>query len=351
MIIISVEHSRRSFKVLLLCDVDVLVSARFSIFCHRLQQMSSSLASSLWIFLTACGTILAILLTTKKNPIRRIIVTILAKIQFQWQIARCSQNSNNNNSNSSHDKLAADTSTSCTGGAAVVTGLFVHPVKSLKAVPVETATIGPRGFVGDREYMLVIPASKPLYIIRDDDDDATTTHRFITQRHCPSLARVHVRSITTTIDNEKNTTNSDTIQNALQFTTDILPDTTLTIPTRPLPDAPVYRSTIWGDIVQVQDMGDDAAAFFRSILAQDKESQVTLAENASQVRLVRQMDTDQRTANDKFVPPAARRTIVWGSSSNPPVALADGFPMYVHTHTHSIFIYIHLMTRSSSQYD
>jgi len=54
-----------------------------------------------------------------------------------------------------------------------VTGLFRYPLKSGSAEALETAVLGERGFVGDREFMVVDPSGQ-----------------FVTQRDCPRLATV-----------------------------------------------------------------------------------------------------------------------------------------------------------------
>jgi uncharacterized protein YcbX len=54
---------------------------------------------------------------------------------------------------------------------ATITGLNGYPLKSGAAEALATAVLGERGFVGDREFMVVDPAG-----------------RFVTQRDCPRLA-------------------------------------------------------------------------------------------------------------------------------------------------------------------
>jgi len=56
-----------------------------------------------------------------------------------------------------------------------VSGLFIYPVKSCRGIALDFATVGDRGFVGDREWMVV-------------DGDG----RFLSQRTVPALARVEV---------------------------------------------------------------------------------------------------------------------------------------------------------------
>jgi len=56
-----------------------------------------------------------------------------------------------------------------------VTGLFIYPVKSCRAIPLQEAEVGERGLLHDREFLVV------------DDTD-----RFLTQRDAPELATVEL---------------------------------------------------------------------------------------------------------------------------------------------------------------
>lgn len=208
---------------------------------------------------------------------------------------------------SASDKYNEDNTT-------VVTGLYKYPVKSLRAVPCEELTIDTKGFVDDRRYMLVTPAPKPLYGEFLPNDP---THRFMTQRQCPILARLIV-----TTDYE---------ENSLTFTYDISSDElpncsgSCIIPMQPLEMTPtLYKSTLWGDVVTVYDMGDMIAGFLQRFISYD----TTLTEEMKQmpIRLVRQHTTDTRTANDKYVPSATRSLFF---NTNPSVHLGDGFPILI----------------------
>ncbi|OOG66843.1 MOSC domain-containing protein [Sinorhizobium sp. A49] len=59
-----------------------------------------------------------------------------------------------------------------------VTGLNIHPLKSGRAIPLETVTVNLDGFAGDRRFMLVEPDG-----------------RFITQRELQALAQVEANHI------------------------------------------------------------------------------------------------------------------------------------------------------------
>jgi len=56
-----------------------------------------------------------------------------------------------------------------------ITGLFIYPIKSCRAVPMEEAQLGLRGFAHDREFLVI------------DQNDL-----FLTQRNAPELATVQI---------------------------------------------------------------------------------------------------------------------------------------------------------------
>jgi hypothetical protein len=226
-----------------------------------------------------------IVLTTQIKPLLRVITTFFSRLHLQWVIVP----------RKTDDNVAA---------AAEVTGLYIYPVKSLRTVPVDKVEIDAKGlFVGDRRFMIVTPAPLPALGSFGPDD---ATHRFLSQRQCPSLARVMAEF------NKNNTT--------LTLSSDLLPQRTCIVMTQPAPDAPTYRSTLWGDIVTVIDMGDNAAEYLSQIVAKDAEVPDELKQGA---RLVMQSSTDSRTAGDQYVPASARS---W-TGQNPSVHLGDGFPM------------------------
>jgi uncharacterized protein YcbX len=205
-------------------------------------------------------------------------------------------------------QLTVRSGSSCSSDTTVVTGLYAYPVKSLRAVSCTTAVIDAKGFVGDRRFLLVTPAPTPLIGYFGPDD---ATHRFLTQRQCPSLARIDV--------------SWNIEQETLIFSTDLLAapnQKTCTIHSVPLDTAPIFKTTLWGSIMTVQDMGDEVAEYLQKIVAFDAEMPVELADK---VRLVVQHVSDGRTAQERFVPAAARTWL----GRNPRVSFADGFPLYV----------------------
>jgi uncharacterized protein len=189
--------------------------------------------------------------------------------------------------------------------SAIITGLFIHPIKSLKSVSLETAVLGEKGFAGDRQYMLVTPNPIPLWGSFGPGD---ATHRFLSQRRCPILTQISVQL------NEN--------KNRLEISSTILPNQIITIDATPPSNNSKYLATIWSDTVQVQDMGDDIASFFTSIIQLDKEFPDEYKKLG--VRLVVQCPDDNRIANDKYIPGTARSLL---TGNGPKVALSDGFPM------------------------
>lgn len=167
----------------------------------------------------------------------------------------------------------------------------------------DQAQLVERGFENDRRFMIVTPAPTPIYGSFGPND---ATHRFMTQRQCPSLATVTARLETAT----------------LTLTSPRLPDRVVTVSTDPSPNAPIYRSTLWGDTVDVQDMGNEAAQFLTELVSADSEVPDELKTG---VRLVVQTSEDRRSADDAFVPAAARRL----NGQNPSVSLTDGFPVLI----------------------
>jgi hypothetical protein len=248
-------------------------------------------ASPLALPATVFAVAASIFVTTKYTPIARPVQTLLCRSYYLLLIfMKNLQQSSNIDDNT------------------VVTSLYKYPVKSLRTIPCDEAVFDTKGFVGDRRYMLVSPAPLPLYGSFLPND---ATHRFITQRQCPILARIVVSVI-----KEKEGTNK------LQFSSDVLPNDTCTISMQPDLNAPIYKSTLWGDIVTVQDMGDTIAAYMQRIVEKDESIPDELKID---LRLTIQHVKDDRTANDKFVPPSTRSLL----GKNPSVHLGDGFPMYV----------------------
>lgn len=108
-------------------------------------------------------------------------------------------------------------------------GLYRYPVKSCRGTALESALVGPRGIVGDREYMLV---------------DASG--RFLTQRELPAMALI-VPGLH---------------DGVLEVSAPGMPPLTVQ------PGGAASRATavIWDDSCEVIDRGDVAAAWFTRYL-------------------------------------------------------------------------------------
>jgi uncharacterized protein YcbX len=175
-----------------------------------------------------------------------------------------------------------------------VSGLYIHPVKSLRAVELESSKIDHCGFVKDRRLMLVCPSPRPVYGFLPSDP----THRFISQRQCPELA-----TVTASYLNDKLLQLS---WKELTITVSLQYDTA---------KQSVYRARLWDNVVEVVDLGDTAAKFFQAIVGSD--------ESFKSIRLTHQISSLH--APDNYVPPEART--LWGGS--PATSLTDGFPILI----------------------
>lgn len=170
---------------------------------------------------------------------------------------------------------------------------------------VKEAELDGKGFINDRRFMLVTPAPLPIYgeFLASD-----ATHRFLTQRTCPSLA-----TVTATIKNDQLTLSYQLPRKALS---------TIIISTKPLANAPLYRASVWDDLVQVRDMGDEVADFLQYLVDADPSVPEELKKG---VRLVVQDINDDRSTKYKYTPASIRS---WNGTT-PPVGLQDGFPLLI----------------------
>ena len=140
-----------------------------------------------------------------------------------------------------------------------ITGLFVYPVKSCRGLALDEVEIGPRGFLHDREFLVI---------------DETNT--FITQRTGPRLATVHV---------------------GLDDAGLILSDGRageLRVPFQDREQRSSARSVkIFDDQVLADDAGDEAADWFSTVLQQN-------------CRLVQAGGSFSRTVRPEEIAPAHR---------------------------------------------
>ena len=192
-----------------------------------------------------------------------------------------------------------------------VSSIHVHPIKSLRAISLSSTRLTDLGLEGDRTLMLVRPSS------------STGKHRFLTQRQCPILATINTSIPVTTTDGSDNTTkitisHSESKQGV---EVDITPSSLLSNPLR-------YKAGLWDDIVEVVDLGDEAASFFHSILAScynEDAVENAHADDYNDVRLVAQLPQPERRVDGRYCPPATLDIL----GRVPKVSLTDGFPILI----------------------
>ena len=124
-----------------------------------------------------------------------------------------------------------------------VSGLYIHPVKSLRAVSVTKSALDDKGLAGDRRLMIVYPLPLPPWK-EQWDIEKDTTHRFLTQRQCPSLARV------------KAIYSGEDAQALLLSYGDKILEVALAQKSSNAEKRFSYRAGIWDDQVLVEDMGE-----------------------------------------------------------------------------------------------
>ena len=113
-----------------------------------------------------------------------------------------------------------------------LTGLFIHPVKSLRASAVASADVDALGFVGDRRFLVV-------------EDHG----RFLTQRTLPRMAR-----IATSLSENLLTLSAEGAG-------------TVNVPRASDPTAPLRTVSVWkSEGLQAEDCGDDAANWLGDFL-------------------------------------------------------------------------------------
>ncbi|NBP45717.1 MAG: MOSC domain-containing protein [Betaproteobacteria bacterium] len=163
---------------------------------------------------------------------------------------------------------------------AQIAQLWIHPIKSCGAVSVRQAHLLPTGLEWDREWMLV---------------DAQG--HFVTQRECPSLARVQPRM-----------GHEEWILKAPGM---------LSLHLNAWAYEGETQVEIWGDEVPALDMGTVAAQWFNDYLAQEPASQAWLKQNGP-MKLVRTHPDHLRQCDAQ-----------WTGEDRSPVGFADGFGLLV----------------------
>mgnify|MGYP002700905239 CR=1 FL=1 len=121
-----------------------------------------------------------------------------------------------------------------------ITDLFIYPVKSLKGIALEESMTALRGLKYDREWMVT-----------------TIDYEFITQREIESMSTIEVSidSGALTLSSKNNSKHS--------------------IPLDSIKSEPI-KASVWGDICDAYDEGDDGAFWLTDVLGQEKGKAVRL---------------------------------------------------------------------------
>ena len=129
---------------------------------------------------------------------------------------------------------------------AQITDLFIYPVKSLKGIALNESMTALRGLQYDREWMVT-----------------TSDYEFITQREIPLMSTIEV-----SIDLNTLTLSS---KNNTKFQVPLLSSNTN-----------VIKASVWGDICDAYDEGDDASLWLTSLLGLYKNKSLRLVRYSSQ---------------------------------------------------------------------
>ena len=127
--------------------------------------------------------------------------------------------------------------------------------------------------------MLVRPNARPTY---GDFVDGEATHRFFTQRQCPSLATIDA-SEPVDVGGKVLIKLSSSLLTDEHVFIDVSPSVVERLPVR-------YNAGLWGDVVEVADVGDAAADFV---------SKVTMEKG---VRVVCLLSSSTRQISAKYCP-------------------------------------------------
>ncbi len=129
---------------------------------------------------------------------------------------------------------------------AQITDLFIYPVKSLKGIALNESMTALRGLQYDREWMVT-----------------TSDYEFITQREIPLMSMIEV-----SIDLDALTLSS---KNNTKFQVPLLSSNTN-----------VIKASVWGDICDAYDEGDDVSLWLTSLLGLYKNKSLRLVRYSSQ---------------------------------------------------------------------
>lgn len=242
--------------------------------------------------------------------ILRVLCWIASTLRLKW-LVHTQSNNNSYNQNSSSDIS--------------VSGIFVHPVKSLRSISLQKSTLDPKGLTDDRRFMVVYELPLPVY--REQWERGDTSHRFLTQRQCPSLA-----TISASIQKRSN---SQKVLVLEQKGDKAVSCKKLEIPlTKKNASKQTYLAGIWDDVVAVDDMGDEAAAFLQAIANADEELSASSSGDTPKkiVRLVKESSKSSQLSpplgfdNRAYVPSFAK---TWSGGHLGKPTLSDGFPILI----------------------
>jgi uncharacterized protein len=156
----------------------------------------------------------------------------------------------------------------------IVSELWIYPIKSCQGIQLTTAEVTPKGFLWDREMMVVSPKGK-----------------FLTQRQFPQLAKVQIKLF----DDSLTLSVVDRSLESLTFT--------------PSLQGEEIEVEIWSDRTRAIDQGDLVARWFHQVLELD---------SSKECRLVRQSPQYERKINSVTTKKAL-------------VSFADGYPCLLTT--------------------
>ena len=184
-----------------------------------------------------------------------------------------------------------------------VSGIYIHPIKSLRPVSVQSSEITSLGLEGDRNLMIV----RPSYSVYS----TTPTHRFVTQRQCPALATIDASLPTKLNSQNKTVIQLSHASEKEKVFIDITPSVLSSIPVR-------YQAGVWDDTVEVVDVGDSAAKFVQKIMKNEDDS-------FDDVRVVSIVpNVTERKLDERYVPLVACEKL---GMKLPQASLQDGFPL------------------------
>ena len=148
----------------------------------------------------------------------------------------------------------------------IVSELCIYPFKSCQGIKLKQAEVTPKGFAGDREFMLV-----------------TQKGKFLTQRQFPQLAKVRV-----------------------QITDRQVSLSALDSQIKPLTFQPTLTGTeieveIWRDRIRAIDQGNKVAEWFQTFLELDSQKKCRLVKQSPQhIRLINRRHTNSTQESVSF---------------------------------------------------